>query len=173
MDDVGHRTAADREEGVTLPEVLVAAFLVVVALGAVAATAGQVLASITTVQLRTRAVAVATSSLEAARDLDFADLATGVADPPGSGLWDPDGAGPLGIEVLVVDAAGGVTGAVHHGSGDGLVWSTAVTWVDVPGVGADSGSDEDAKRITVEVTWQRGGTDGAVVQSTIVADVAR
>lgn len=150
-------------------EVMVAALLVALAMTALASTASQAYLSITSQRLRQQAILVATTSIEQVRGHDYAFVATRPGDGPSAGLLDVDGAGPLGAETAIISVGGLVTGPTHHGSSDGLTWETQVTWVDDPAV---TGS-QDAKRVTVQVQWARGGQPATLRESTIISDTVR
>ncbi|MEX0651804.1 MAG: prepilin-type N-terminal cleavage/methylation domain-containing protein, partial [Actinomycetota bacterium] len=138
------------EEGITLVEVIIAMFILSVALLAMASTATSSLISLAGSRDREQATNAASAAIERARALDFTDLVV-PATPAVSGL-------PTDIQALfsitgdcadaeqiVRDAAatGGVTLEEAVGHNELFTVYTIVTWADEP-CGATAG---DLKRV--------------------------
>jgi hypothetical protein len=95
-------------------------------------------------------------------------LRTGDPTVPASPT-DPDGAGPMPAEAVVVTATGPITGAPYATTTGRHTVRTIVTWYDDPvRVGA-----QDTRRVTTTVSWTTGSRTERVVASTLLSTVTR
>lgn len=147
------RTRWDDEDGLSLVEILIAVFVLSVAILALASTAGASLQSLRVSRDRQNATQFATTVLEEARALTFASVVLDTADAP------PD---TFNGET-VVKAAGG---AIDHIRTEGRL--TATTYVTfVPGTA------DKQKRVLVDVRWTELGRTRTVRQETLVVEATR
>ena len=148
-----------REQGFTLIEVVVAVTLAAVIVAMLGAIMASTLRSIGERRLEQDAAVFANQVLEEARGIDYADLehASGDATRPGGSSIDPDGPGPVGTEVFVVDSTG-LSPAVYTETANGTTFTVTryITWVDENT--ADT-NFEDYKRVSVLVTWTSRGVN--------------
>lgn len=190
---VRSRTGVYRDEsGMTLIEVLVAVFILSVAILAVASTATMAVKTIRTSRDRDLATQGASAALEAARgipydslSLDTTNVFTGDSLVSG-GTFAHDG---TDAEPLIV-TSGGIAPYRCDASNAASCWfdfdafaelhevRTYVTWfddddsVDSDGDGTKT-NDRDARRVTVIASWETAGGTKSVRQSTIVAETGR
>jgi Tfp pilus assembly protein PilV len=154
------------ESGLGLVEVMVAVFVLVVALSALAHVVMNAMISVGESRLNQQATAVANRALEQARALSFETLAMRTGHAAVTTTYDPDGTGPLAAEPVIHTGAGAVVGTDFHGATQGV---TIATYVTGPVAGTSAG-----RRVTVHATWPRarGGT-GQLRLSTIVTPLDR
>jgi type II secretory pathway pseudopilin PulG len=162
----GRRPPGD-EAGFGLVEVMVAAFVLMVALGALAHVVMNTMVSIGDSRQRQQATALANRALEEARGVPFERLAmrTGHATVPGT-TYDPDGTGPLGAEPVIRTADGAIAVPPFHATSSNVSIATYVT-------GPVAGTT-DGRRVTVRATWPRRAlAPGELRLSTIVTPLDR
>jgi type II secretory pathway pseudopilin PulG len=155
------------EAGFGLVEVMVAAFVLMVALGALAHVVMNTMVSIGDSRQRQQATALANRALEEARGVPFERLAmrTGHATVPGT-TYDPDGTGPLGAEPVIRTADGAIAVPPFHATSSNVSIATYVT-------GPVAGTT-DGRRVTVRATWPRRAlAPGELRLSTIVTPLDR
>ncbi len=157
------------EAGIGLVEVVIAMFVLSVALLGLASAGITSMRSLSDSQFRQRATAMATESLELARSYTFERVANEDGDhaftdfDPENGTDDDPGS----TEELITDPAGEVTGEVHHADDGRLELRTYVTDPADP-------DDVDARRVTAVVRYSvPGATEREVRFSTLIAEAAR
>jgi hypothetical protein len=169
MDDTPRRCSlrarASEEEGVTLIEVLVAITLLVTAMMALAQVATSGLLSVRSATDRTTAISLATQSLEAARQIEWTQLALEEATftaTCGTTVVVDDG---TLSEPVVCDLNGLVSDAQPFWGADGRydleTYTTAVAGFP------------NARRVTSVVSWNEGSTPREYRASTVIAQVDR
>ncbi len=149
-------TNPGHEDGFTLIEVVVAvalASIVFIGLGAV------INASIRSTQARRmeqQALAIVTEASETAASLSYAELALLDSDPThgftGGDTWDPDGAGPLPAEDLVLESTGGANPHVRQETRSNVTY-TIQQWVTYGDSDPTDTEFQDFKRAITEVSW--------------------
>ena len=181
------RLSAD-EDGLSLIEVLVAVFVLSVAIVALAGAVGPSLFALEVAEGRQDAMASATRVLDTIRSLDYADVALDDGDftvsstalDPGAdfagGAYDPDPASAqLGDEPLVLAAGGGVVGAAPYWTTtpEGVTVETYVTaWCEI--APCASAAAAEGRRVTVFTRWTvRGGEERSFRTSTLIAEAGR
>jgi hypothetical protein len=146
---------------------MVAVFVLMVALAALAHVVLNTMVSIGDSRQRQQATALANRALEEARGVPFEQLAmrTGHATVP-STTYDPDGAGPLSAEPVISATDGAIAvPPFHTTSADASI----ATYVTGPVAGTT-----DGRRVTVHATWPRGArSPGELRLSTIVTPLDR
>lgn len=148
------------DEGIGLVELIVAVFILTVALVSLSGSIVASMASLHASRLSQEGISAATRALETARSVPYDLLAMRSPDFTAGNTYDPDGPGPIAAEDLVVQADGVIGADVYpYRFTAGTV--TVETWVT---------EFDDAKRVTTMVTSTRGRP---VTQSTIVADAQR
>ena len=176
----GLRIRLGDEAGIGLVEVIMAIFILAVALLALGSVSITSLASLRDTRDREQATNAASAAIEDIRSRDFRDIvhATGDVDPsklpPGANpsvattsCFDMTGAG----ERIVYDTAGTPV-PFERTAGDGghITVHTIITYE-----GADCAGSERSplKRITVIASWNDGPNSSVVIQETQVTAVAR
>jgi Tfp pilus assembly protein PilV len=169
--------AADDEEGLGLVEVLVAIFILSVALTALASVGTSSLISLRMTRDREQATNAASTALEEARALAFDALAL----PPGAdpttlpadvrAALNVNSATCVGGEALVTDAASTQPVPLTRTSGTNGAHRvhTVVTWADQGCTATNSG----LKRVVTIVTWPDGDRFNFVRNETLVAPAGR
>lgn len=145
--------ASRSESGFTLIEAVIAAALAALIVAAVGAMVASSLRSVGERRIEQSAAIEAGNALEELRGITYSDLEHDGADSTLGGMTsvDPDGAGPVAAEQLVM-GPGGVTPSVLTRVANGVTLTVTryVTWVD------DDPADslfEDYKRVSVLVSW--------------------
>lgn len=184
------RRIHEEEEGVSLIEILIASFILVVAVLSIASAAGASLRGVRVSRDRDAAATAASAGLEAARDLGFGRLALSSSndfsvDPNVvAGKFSHDGSAS---EALVLSNNGALP--YHCTPSTTTCWfafqeygkldsaTLYVTAFDDPSVDGNGDgnltNDIDGKRATVDVTWTDAGTVRTMRQSTIIAESKR
>lgn len=160
------RRFLDAESGMTLIEVLVAMFILAVAVVALASTAVSSLSAVRLGKDRQNATQLASTVLEEVRGLPFEDVILDTADGPPAlynAVTNSTCATQGGDCEVVVRVAGG---AVDHVRTSGKL--TATTYVTEV-----TGSASRELRVTVVVTWTGTTGDHTVRQQTLVAEATR
>ena len=167
------------DEGMSLIEVLIAAFILTVALLAMAGVAGSSITSVSDSRQRQLATTKASRAVEAARDLAYEQLFM-----PAPGVtFDPDGAGPLCAEVTPPLGSGSSPfgNAPFSLVEDGTTVTTTVTQVRAvnlssgpggPSVCSDT-SEAENRRVTTVVTWTIGSATHEVRETTLITRSTR
>lgn len=155
------------ESGMTLIEILVAVFILAVAVVALAATAASSLKSVRISRDRQDATQLASTILESARGVPYEDVILDTADNPPNGFDPTTGNGgcdpaDVGCEA-VVKLAGG---AIDHVQSTGN--HTATTYVSEV-----EGTSGKQVRVTTFVRWTDGGKERTVREETLVAQAMR
>lgn len=172
------RLRASAETGLSLVELLVAFFVLSVAVLALASTAAASVTSLRVSRERQQATAAASAAIEDVRRLPYEEVAhrTGSvsaaddtqflgAAEDGAILFAHD---DMAEEPLAQASNGGVD--PHRWNSGPLTVRVFVTWYDDP----DTARTRDAKRITAIASWDDpSGGSGEVRQSTLVAPVDR
>lgn len=163
---LARRVAAD-EDGLSLIEIMIAGFVLAVAVLALASVATQSLTAVRASRDRQDATQLASTKLEEARGLPFGEVVLDTADNPPEG-FDPttatacDPASGPPCEEVVKNAGGAldhiVTGTPH----------TTTTYVSEV-----AGTDGDQRRVTVLASWGGTETSRTVRQETIIAEATR
>lgn len=167
------------EAGLTLLEVIIAVFVLSVAVMALAGVAITSLASVRISRDRDLASSAASAVLEAARAVDFEQLAMNDADSPPA-TFSHDGSTS---EPTVVASDGAITPFACTPADPSACWfeygpyagrhsvTTYVTWFDDPTVEGT----KNGRRVTAVVTWDDPGVESTrtVRQSTVVAEARR
>jgi type II secretory pathway pseudopilin PulG len=176
----GLRARLGDQAGIGLVEVIMAIFILAVALLALGSTALTSLSSLRDTRDREQATNAASAAIEDARSRDFADIAHTAGDidpsrlPPGIdpsvattscfGMTDPG-------ERIVFDAvASPVPFERTAGNGGAITVHTIVTYENTDCASTDR---SPLKRITVIASWRNGPDRPVVVQETQVTAVAR
>ncbi len=176
----GRARAVASEEGLTLIEVMIAVFVLAVAVLALASTAIASLTSLRTNRERSQATSATSAAIEEVRSLSYSEIAhpsgevTGSTDPDYVNGTDPAFFAHDGDEdEEIVTSASGEVSPHRWTSADGqLTVRIFVTWYDDDD--PISATGRDAKRVTAIATWVDPQTGpGEVRQSTVVAAASR
>lgn len=156
------------DEGLSLIEMMIAIFILGVALIALAGVAGQSLTSLRVVRDREQATNAASSAIEEVRERNWADI---VLSP---GVVIPSALAPADCfdgEPVVRNVSSNPVDFERSAGDDGRITvRTLVTWAD----GTCSPlSTSEAKRVVTLATWTDRGVDRVVRQETVVAPAAR
>lgn len=151
----------------TLIEILIAVFILAVAVIALASTAASSLKSVRISKDRQDATQLASTILESARGLPFEDVILDTADNPPDGFDPTTGNGgcdpaTVGCEAVVKLAGGAID---HIRSSGNHTATTYVTEVE--------GTSGKEVRVTTFVRWTDGGTERTVREETLVAQATR
>lgn len=175
------RLRLDDESGMSLLEVIIATFVLSVAVIGLASVASASLVQLRVSRDRQAATDAATSTLEAMRLEDFSTVAVPAAEVPAG--WG--GCSPTDDEAVVTTTAPTDIDYQQTGLGPAgnITVTTVVTWYDDPDVDSDgdgSGADpcgaepNKVKRVRVTASWQdAGGPVKTVTQDTFVSPADR
>jgi type II secretory pathway pseudopilin PulG len=166
------------EDGLSLVEVLIAMFVLSIAVLALASTAAATVTSLRVSRERQLATVAASAAIEEVRSYEYRDIAhphdevTPATDPdyvsgtaPYEFAHDDQNAEPL-----VVSADGRVSPHAWTSDDGRLMIRVFVTWYNDP----STATAHDARRITAIVRWDDpAGGEGEVRQSTLVAEAGR
>ncbi|MEX0984255.1 MAG: prepilin-type N-terminal cleavage/methylation domain-containing protein [Actinomycetota bacterium] len=177
------RTRLSREDGFSLVEAIVGISILALGMLAIAQAITFSLHSSGLARQRLGARAAIEQQIELARALNYDTVVLSDSSPiphetdpdnpdyfvdQTAQTYDPDGAGPLGYEELVVEP--GANPAIQHYQSPVVSGNTTfsvymyITWVDGEtdglGVADADGDTHDAKRVTVVVTWTESVTGG-------------
>jgi type II secretory pathway pseudopilin PulG len=172
----GARELHRSESGITLVEVLVAIFILSVALLALGSTATASLLSLGESRDREQATNAASAAIEAARARDFGALSVDAGEPlsslptPVASMLGVSG-NCAGTERVVQDAASiDPLPLVHQaGNNNAITVYTLVSWADQP----CTATTADMKRVVALATWNDRGTLRSVRNETLVAPAGR
>lgn len=171
---VSWRERLAEEDGVSLIEILLAGFILSVAVLALASVASASMIQVRVSRDRQAATDAATSTLESMRLEDFASVAMRASEVAAAGLGSCDGGSAGEPYVVTADSSQGIS---HQTTGLGprqnITVTTKVTWVDEAGVADCATSDRKLKRVRVAAAWEDRGLERVVSQETIVAPARR
>ena len=166
------------DDGFTLVESVVALLIAGVIFSALAGSIMTAVKATLVGRQNQQAVDFMTRELERARTLDFGALghaSTVTSDPRlaacGGSAIDPDGAGPLGCEIVHVIAGPGVNPHIKTPSAaeaNNTDFTTATYVTRVPGANVN-----DLRRVTVFATWTNNGQTKTRSTSSLVAFTQR
>ncbi len=169
------------EEGFTLPEALMSMVLLAIVFVALASTVTAVLSGLNRARRFQQATALGNQLIEEARDLSFDDIILNSTDPDlvanpevvGSPeTYDPDRAGPLVAEEMVLAVSGSVLAHREIITLDSVDYEIRryVTWVDDS---VQGGPDQDYKRYQVTIDWDLAGASHEFTTSTFLTAARR
>lgn len=153
-----YRRAFEDEEGISLVELMMAAFIIAVALVALAGVTASSITSLRVSRSRQMAVDASSAALEQARALDYEQVALPVGATSDT---------TFGGENIVFSHQGSVSHESTAGVGNEITVTTYVTWV------VQDGLPQAARRVTTVATWTDGGQTRTLSESTIVAQAER
>lgn len=183
MQQIRHvRLRLDDESGMSLLEVIIAMFVLAVAILGLGSVASASLVQVRVSRDRQAATDVATSTLELMRLSDFGSIANLDTDLSAAGLTCSGNEEPY-VATSNSDPDAHLTyQQTSQGAGQNITVTTTVTWYDDPKVDSDGDGDpdetcattpRDTKRVTVTATWTDGSTTRSVVEETLVSPADR
>lgn len=169
------RRRLGEQDGISLLEVIIATFVLSVAIIGLASVASASLVQLRVSRDRQAATDAATSALESMRLNDFASIAmldtvvgTLGGECPSGGKEEP--------YVVTSDPDNDLEYETIAGVNGNITVTTIVTWYDDPADGDDDcdTSDTEIKRVQVTASWtERGGLTKSVTQDTLVSPANR
>lgn len=170
MRDSVRRLRDQDEEGLSLVEIMVAAFILSVALLALASTATASLIHLSVSLGRQEAMDAASAMIEDLRRTNYAVVALDASDP------DVVALGPCDLEFNEPLVTSNLADALPHrqqfGPSGRITVTTTVSWYDEAGVGC-SHTDRNVKRVRVQALWIDRGRTFTLEESTLVAPIER
>lgn len=168
------------EGGMSLIEIMIATFVLSVALLALASTAITSIVSLRVSRTRQEATDAASAMIENLRRADYATIALSKSEVP-VGVCDTDpsvampalGSQPYDEPVVTTELPGALPREQSFGPSGRVTVTTSVTWYDEENDGGCTHTDRGAKRVRVVAAWVDKGQTRTVEESTIVAPVDR
>jgi hypothetical protein len=168
--DAVRRLRDHDEEGLSLVEIMVAAFVLSVGLLALASVAISSLINLSVSQGRQEATDAASAMIEDLRRTNYAMVALDASDPDVVALGDCDG--EYSEPLVTSNLADALPHRQQFGPRGRITVITTVSWYDESGVGCNH-SDRNVKRVRVQALWEARGRTFTLEESTLVAPVDR
>jgi type II secretory pathway pseudopilin PulG len=168
--DAVRRLRDHDEEGLSLVEIMVAAFILSVALLALASTATSSLIQLSVSLGRQEAMDAASAMIEDLRRTNYAVVALDASDPNVAALDPCDG--EYSEPLVTSNLDGTIPHRQQFGPSGRITLITTVSWYDESGAGCDHG-DRNVKRVRVQAEWVDRGRSFTLEESTLVAPIDR